>query len=265
MSWYVFFTIFACILPQNPIFSRIFMVEKTSGIVLRSIKYGDNSLIVDMLTDEGTRRSFIARVSNSKRAKMRPYLFQPLSILEVEYDSRVKGGLYRIQGATVNVPYSSIPFDASKLALALFLAEFLYHATRDEQENEPLYLYLEQSLRWLDGVEEPCPNFHLVLMMRLTRFVGFFPNTEGYRVGAYFDLLDGTYRTSPPMHPHVLPSDEAAKINTLMRLNFETMHLFKMTRAERARCLEVILQYYRLHVPGFPELKSLDVLKETFS
>lgn len=241
------------------------MVEKTQAIVLRSIKYGDHSLIVDMLTADGSRRSFIARVSAAKHAKMRPYLFQPLSILEVAYDARVKGGLYRIQSASVAVPFASIPFDASKLALVLFLAEFLYHATRDEQDNDPLYLYLEQSLRWLDGVEEPCPNFHLVLMMRLTRFIGFFPNTEGYRAGAYFDMMDGRYRTSPPMHPHVIPTDEAAKINTLMRLNFETMHLFKMTRAERARCLEVILQYYRLHVPGFPELKSLDVLKETFN
>lgn len=37
-----------------------------------------------------------------------------------------------------------------------------------------------------------------------------------------------------------------------------------MSRVERMRCLTVIEQYYRLHLPDFPELKSLDVLKELF-
>lgn len=49
-----------------------------------------------------------------------------------------------------------------------------------------------------------------------------------------------------------------------MRMNYDTMHLFAMSRVERMRCLTVIEQYYRLHLPDFPELKSLDVLKELF-
>ncbi len=42
----------------------------------------------------------------------------------------------------------------------------------------------------------------------------------------------------------------------LLRLSYETMHLYTMSRLDRNRCVEVILQYYRIHVPGFPELKS---------
>lgn len=246
-------------------YSSLFMVIKTQVIVLRTIKYGDHSLIVDTLIDTGERRSFVARVSSSKRAPMRLQLFQPLSMLELNYDDRVHGGLYRIRHAALSFPYATIPFDASKAAMALFLAEFLYYATRDEQDNPSLYLYVEQSLRWLDGAAVHCPNFHLVMMMRLTRFIGFFPNTEDYHEGDYFDLLNGHFRSGMPAHPDVLAPDEAGIINTLMRLHYETMHLFKMTRAERARVMDVILQYYRLHVPGFPELKSLDVLKETFN
>ena len=45
----------------------------------------------------------------------------------------------------------------------------------------------------------------------------------------------------------------------------ETMHLFAMSRAERNRCLTIINDYYRLHLPNFPLLKSLDVLKELFA
>jgi DNA repair protein RecO (recombination protein O) len=43
------------------------------------------------------------------------------------------------------------------------------------------------------------------------------------------------------------------------------MRFFAMNRLERGRYLEVLDEYYRLHVPEFPELKSLDVLKEVFA
>ena len=64
---------------------------------------------------------------------------------------------------------------------------------------------------------------------------------------------------------HFVKPDEASRINILMRMNYETMHLFAMSRAERNRCLTIINDYYRLHLPDFPLLKSLDVLKELFA
>ncbi len=65
---------------------------------------------------------------------------------------------------------------------------------------------------------------------------------------------------------HFWKPDEASRINILMRMNYETMHLFAMSRAEpRNRCLTIINDYYRLHLPHFPLLKSLDVLRELFA
>ena len=48
-------------------------------------------------------------------------------------------------------------------------------------------------------------------------------------------------------------------------MNYKTMHLFGMNRTERNRCLDIICQYYRLHLPNFTELKSLPVLQALFS
>jgi DNA repair protein RecO (recombination protein O) len=63
----------------------------------------------------------------------------------------------------------------------------------------------------------------------------------------------------------VLPPHEAALAIVMMRMDFATMHLYHLTRSERARLLDVLLTYYRLHLPSFPELKSVEVLKELFS
>ena len=134
----------------------------------------------------------------------------------------------------------------------------------DEQDNPQLFNFVAYSMEWLDNVEGNFSNFHLVLMIRLSRFIGFFPNTEGAQEGRFFDLLNSTFTDKVPEHHHFLVPEEAAKIALLMRLSYKTMHLCAMSRVERNRCTEVILEYYRLHVPGFPQLKSFDVLKELF-
>jgi len=50
-----------------------------------------------------------------------------------------------------------------------------------------------------------------------------------------------------------------------MRMDYPTMHLFRMSRAERNRILQILLLYYRLHLPAFPELQSVSVLRELYN
>ena len=47
-------------------------------------------------------------------------------------------------------------------------------------------------------------------------------------------------------------------------MNYRSMRLFRMNRAQRNFILDCLLAYYRLHVPEFPELKSVEVLREIF-
>ena len=101
-------------------------------------------------------------------------------------------------------------------------------------------------------------------MMRLAKFVGFSPNVEDYTEGCCFDLRSGTFCISTPFHPDVLLPNDASKMLTLLRMNYENMHLFKMSRQERNQLLDVLLKYYSIHVPSFPEMHTLDVLRELF-
>ena len=240
------------------------MMTKTQALVLRAVKYGESGLIVDMLSEAHGRISFMVNIGKTQHSRMKKQLFQPLTMLDLEFDLRPNVRLQRLKDVRVRHPYSSIPFDPYKLSISLFVAEFLLHATRDEQLNEPLFAYLEHSLQWLDGSIDHFANFHLVFMMRLSRFIGFFPNLEDYQEGCCFDLRNGEFTPQAPLHGDFVSPDEAAKIGLLMRMDYETMRLFRMSRAERNRCTELILSYYRLHVPGFPQLRSLAVVQELF-
>ncbi len=241
------------------------MIQKAVGIVLRVLKYSDVSNIVDIYTRENGRASFLVPVSRSRKSAVKAMLFQPLSVIEFEADYRSTANLYRIKEAKSIRPFHSLPYDPYKSAMAMFLAEFLYHALQEEAKNVPLFTYIEHSIHWLDECEVGFSNFHLVFLMHLSRFLGLYPNTENYVAGCFFDLANACFTSLQPSHGAFLLPEEASRINLLLRMNYETMHLFAMNRMERNRCLTVINDYYCLHLPGFPVLKSLEVLKELFA
>ena len=100
--------------------------------------------------------------------------------------------------------------------------------------------------------------------MRLSRCLGFYPNLDHYHAGAYFDLRESEFLQVPPVHRDFLYPEEAEKVQLMMRMDYPTMHLFRMSHQERNRLLEVSLIYYRLHLPDFPEMKSISVLQELY-
>ena len=215
------------------------MLTKTQAIVLHSLKYGESRLIVDMFTRTFGRQSFIVSIPKTSKGKIKKQFFQPLTLLEIETDIRPKLQLQKLNDVRLLTPFESIPFEPDKLAISLFVAEFLYYALRSEQRNELLYDYLEYSIMWLDGQQANFANFHIVFLLRLTRFLGFYPNMDDYEDGDYFDLRESEFMRNPPVHRDFLHPEEAQKVQLMMRMDFPTMHLFRMSHNDRNRLLEI--------------------------
>lgn len=237
---------------------------KSRAIVLRTFRYNDESLITHLLTEQGGCVGMLVRISRSKRTAVRHSLFQPLAVLQVEWDERPHADLQRPKAAQAVLPFVSLPYDPHKSAMALFLADFLYYALRNEPASRSIFEYVASSIEWLDACNEGFANFHLVFLMRLTRFLGFMPNVEGMKEGEWFDLRTADFVAEQPLHNDTLTPAYAILIPKLLRLRYGTMRLFRFRGTERSQLLSYINLYYRLHLPDFPELKSLSVLKELF-
>lgn len=240
------------------------MLTKTDAIVLRAIKYGETRMIVDLFTREQGRMSVVVGIPKTSRGKLKKQYFQPLMLLTAECDVRQQAQMQKLRDAALRTPLTSLLADPAKLSIALFLAEFLYYALRDEQQNVPLFDYVASSIGWLDGCQDGYASFHLVFLMRMSRFLGFYPNLDDYADRCYFDLRESRFTSAPPLHRDFLMPEEADKIRLMMRMDYTTMHLFQLSHHERNRILDVLMLYYRLHLPAFPELKSLQVLKELY-
>ncbi len=242
-----------------------FMLVKTEAIVLHSFKYGETRLIVDVFSRESGRLSLIASMPKTQKGRLKKQYFQPMTLLEITYEKRQQVQLQQLKDARLLLPWTTIPFLPEKLALSLFVAEFLYYALRSEQQAVSLFNYILDSMQWLDMAERGYANFHLTFLLRMSRFLGFFPNLENYTAGCVFDLRAGTFLENVPLHRDYLQPKEAGLIHLLMRMDYSTMHVYRFSHLERNRIVEVLLLYYRLHIPQFPELKSFQVLRELWA
>lgn len=240
------------------------MLIKSRALVLRTLKHNDTASVAVLFTEVSGMVSFLVRLPKGHKAGSRSKLFQPLAILEIEWDQRDKESLQHPVHVRNYYPYATLPLQPYKTTIALFISEYLYYSLRDEQNGQPLFDYLFSSLQWLDLTKRSVANFHLVFLLRLSRFLGFYPNAEDYCPNDLFDLENSCFTHITPDHSYYLSADEAAHLPLLLRMNFDTMHLFQFNRTQRNRLLDIINEYYRLHIPNFPQLKSLEVLREVF-
>ncbi|MDL2222908.1 DNA repair protein RecO [Bacteroidales bacterium OttesenSCG-928-M11] len=239
------------------------MLRKTKGIVLCLTNYNDRYSIVRVLTEEFGVLSYLTFKDKGKKAKTSRMLFHPLAALEMEVEHG-KQDIHRLKEAKAFISFPNLLFDPIKSSICLFLAEFLNKTIRDIQPDKFLFNYLLYSLEILELSSKNYTNFHLVFLIRLSQFLGFYPNAEEYCKGMYFDLQKGYFVSHKPFHNHFLNPEDSSALALLLRMNYHNMHCFKLSGSQRYTIINQIIEYYRLHLSYLPEIKSMDILHEIF-
>lgn len=238
-------------------------ITSTKAIVMNSIKYGDSSLIVRLYTEEYGLVSYMLKgVLKSKKGKLKAAYFQPLTLLSVVCSHQEKRSLQSLRDAQVTYMYQKIPLDIVKQSVAMFLSEVLSHSIKEEETNQLLFQYLENSFIWLDS-HENSSNFHLLFLLKLTKFLGFYPDTtENNFIG--FHLREGVF-TNDLHEKEIVTGDEIVQLKKLLGINFDNIDSVKFSRSQRQALLKMLIRYFELHLDGFRSPKSLGVLEAVFS
>ncbi len=240
------------------------MLIKTSAIVLHCQPYGDNTYIVHLYTRDFGRVGYMARLVSGKRTGIRRALLQPLTLVEIQADHKANRQLQQLRDARTLSSVGNVLCDVGRTTVSLFLAEVLYRSIRETERNPNLFEFLSRSIQLLDLCEKGLANFHLVFLIKLTRYLGFYPNLEGQQPGWFFDLYGGEFVPHQPLHNAWLNPVESALFAKLMRITYENMGAYAFNHHERMELLRQMLNYYRMHLTDFPAIKSLDVLEEVF-
>jgi DNA repair protein RecO (recombination protein O) len=240
------------------------MLYKTKGIILNHIKYGDTSLVATMYTEALGRKSFLIQGVYKKKSKFRPTFFQPLTLLELEVDIKPKRELQRIHEISLAVPFHSVPFDAIRGAISLFLSEILYKTLKEEESNPPLFDYLYNSIQLLDIKETGIANFHLVFLVNLTKYLGFYPINNYSDTHCLFDPVNGKFTSFLTFSSENTDRVLSQYINRLLNLSFEKLEELQLNHQARNSLLKLLIEFYNMHLGGLTNVKSLPVLQNVF-
>lgn len=235
----------------------------SKAIVLSALKYGDTSRIVRLYTDQFGLISVLVNSVSSKKSVVRPSMLLPLTLLDVVHTCKGGGKLDRIKEAKMDLTYTSIPYDPVRNALALFLAELYGKVLREETENREKFDFVRSSCLALDTLDKVPPAFHLSIWAKLTLYLGFSPDVKDGLEGGYFDLQDGQFLDHPSLlHPY-LDAHTTAYLLAALRWDFTSPLV--IPKQGRHDLLEGLLRFMNIHLDGFGDFRSLEVLSELFS
>lgn len=243
--------------------NRTTMFQPINCIALRTVRYSDRNSILSVYTRQHGRMALLVPAGASKAATRTRALSMPLATFDCVADIRPGRDIFTIRDIRpTGTPPSPSPLKAT---LSLFTADILASLLREPQQDRLLYEFILHSAATLQAASlQACANFHICFMLRLQHFLGIEPDWSTFSKGAVFDMADGIFRLIPPMHNRILPTDEAEAAHTLRRMNFRNAHRFAMSRFDRNRILDRMMEYYRLHFPGLGTVNSLDVLRTMF-
>jgi len=239
-------------------------MQTIQGIILQNTRYQDKKNILKIYTLQHGLQSYVVNIGRSKSSKIKPAHILPLNQIEFIEHTRKTREVQRISEMRVTHVYQQLFSDLNKNCIAVFLNEVLIKSLKEQHENAELFFFLSQKLKELDESEKNIANFHLHFLIELTRHAGFYPNNNYTEKLCLFDLQEGVFAENVPLHPYYIDSEISFQFNKLITANFNEVDILYNAQT-RSELLQTLLLFYRLHVPNFGEVKSIQVLKEVLA
>jgi len=241
------------------------MLLSTKGIVIKQTKFSDSGVVVKIFTEELGVQSFFVRGLQSRKSKTKAAMFQPLTMLDMVVSYSDNKSLHNIKEVAVWYAYQSVTENMIKRTLLFFINELLHKSLKEESENRDLFNWILNALVWLDLAENDFVNFHLIFMMQLSMFLGFYPKKEPSGNFKIFNMQDGIFCNNLPIHPYYVTGDTAIILGQIQKTKFEDSGKINLNNKSRKIILETLINYYKIHIPSFGEIKSLEVLSVVLS
>jgi DNA repair protein RecO (recombination protein O) len=238
------------------------MIVATKAIVFSAIKYSEADLIVTCFTQkEGIKSYLLRRILKSKSGKLKASQFQLLTQLDLVAYHKNKGSLESIREAKVIYPYQTLHTNVIKTGMIMFLAEMLKNCIKEEEPNQDLFEYLENVLYWLDCNEE-IANFHILFLLKLSAHLGFQPDDSAIDA-QYFNLSEGCFQKNES-GIYCERGQVVEDFKLFFGINFDGISAIKIDKKARLDVLNLLLNYYQLHLQDYKKPKSLLVLNQLF-
>ena len=127
-----------------------------------------------------------------------------------------------------------------------------------------MFDFISSSLKFFEIQDDGIENFHLFFLIKLSRYLGFYPQGTPGSGNNFFDLREGRYTGIQPSHPDFLNKEKSLALHALSTARAGELSGLVNAKTGRSALLNAILIYYQIHLSGLTHIKTIEVLKEVF-
>lgn len=234
----------------------------TQGIVVGRMNYSETSIIARIYTERFGMQSYILKGVRKSHAQLKANQLEHLSLLDLVVYHSEKSDLQQIKEFKPAYVFQQLLFDVRKSSITLFINEIFNASVREEESNPALFHFFFESVKWLDNATESFSDFHLYFLIQLTHYLGFFPQNNFSGTNNVFNLKEGKFQATVPIHKNYLTLPLSEDFFHLITMPLREL---RFTHPVRTALLNHMIEYFRIHLPGFKEIKSLSVLHTVLS
>lgn len=238
------------------------MIFKTDGIVLRTIKYGETSIVTTVFTEVFGVQAYLINGVRTQKKSGKAHYYQPGSLLEMQVYHNPLKNLQRIKEARWKIVYTHLFSDVIKHTVALYMVELLFKCLKQPEANPELFTFCEDSFIEADkATGTVMANFPLYFALHLPYFFGFRLHNNYSQANPVFDIREGRFTTQEQAEGDVVDPVFSFYLSELSRtLHPHDLEEIKMKGNMRLSLLKEIERFYAWNIPDFGPMKTLDVL-----
>ena len=241
------------------------MLHQTKGIIIRTVKYGETSLVVSVFTELfGLQQYLINGVRSSKKSQgFSAAQFQVGNILDMIVYQHERDTLKRIKECKLAVHYESLFIDVTKNSIMLFMIEILQKCLKEPEPHPELFYFIEDVFKGIDaGSSAQTANMPLFFMLHLSHFFGFRMMDNYSEENNILDLREGRFVEIMPIHQQVISFPYSAYISQILKvLQISELDQIRLNRQLRFELINACLDYYGLHIQPFGIMRTLPVIR----
>lgn len=239
------------------------MLHATKGIVLRTIKYGETSIVVSIFTELfGVQSYLVNGVRTDRKSAGKANIYQPTTLLDLVVYHSPNKNLQRIKEARVNYIYRDLQSHIVKNTIAVYISELIHKTISEPESNPELFEFFEQSFLFIDQHQEAeLANFPISFTLQLANHLGFGIHNVWSNDQHVFDMQNGQFTQKAGLTSfHFIEGELAEQLSLIA--NSSVVLNSTLNQQKRKELLAISIQYLRLHIPHLSELRSVDVLHE---
>jgi len=227
------------------------MKSNDLGVFLHRSVYSESSLIVWFFTRENGVQKFLFR-----GGKKKAHSIFPMAVCELSYYGHKNSDLLNLT-AVESAQASTFQFNPISSTIAFFCVECVKKCMHQGDTDESVFQFLANFSNVLDN-EENAGILPLRFLVDFSEVLGLKPHFEDER-GQFFNLDTGVFQLSKNSFERIFSGPGIELIQNLILDDLSIKNYNKQTREE---AINIMLEYYKIHVPRFDNLETFDVVKE---